>query len=166
MSREKGLVMSQRINLFELAPEAVKTLLGVEQYAQKSSIEHSLLWLVKLRSSYLNGCAFCVDMHTREARAAGESEQRLFAIPVWREAPFFSRRERAALAWAEAVTELGRAGVSDELFHATREHFSERELVDLTIGIIAINAWNRLAVSFAAEPGSYQPEAVKELLSA
>jgi AhpD family alkylhydroperoxidase len=152
--------MSQRINVLDLAPGAVKTLFAVEQYVRSSSIEHSLLALVKVRSSYLNGCAFCVDMHTRDARAAGESEQRLFAVPVWRETPFFSARERAALAWAEAVTELGRGGVSDQLFQATREHFSERELVDLTMAIIAINSWNRLAVSFAAEPGSYQPQAL------
>jgi alkylhydroperoxidase family enzyme len=104
-------------------------------------------------------------MHTREARAAGESEQRLFAVPVWKETPFFSARERAALAWTESVTELGRAGVSDELFGATREHFSEQELVDLTMGIIAINAWNRLAVSFAAVPGSYQPARAREQLA-
>jgi len=157
--------MSQRINVFESSPLAVKAVFGIEQYVRSSSLEPSLYKLVKLRASYLNGCAFCVDMHTREARAAGESEQRLFAVPVWKETPFFSARERAALAWTESVTELGRGGVSDELFRATREHFSEQELVDLTIGIIAINAWNRLAVSFAAVPGSYQPARAREQLA-
>ncbi|HTV19912.1 MAG TPA: carboxymuconolactone decarboxylase family protein, partial [Polyangiaceae bacterium] len=132
-------------------------------YVRASTIEAGLYELIKLRASYLNGCAFCVDMHTREARAAGETEQRLYAVPVWKETPFFSPRERAALAWTETVTEIGRAGVSDEQFGAAREHFSERELIDLTMGVIAINAWNRLAVSFGAVPGSMQPAATAKL---
>jgi alkylhydroperoxidase family enzyme len=106
----------------------------------------------------MNGCAYCVDMHTKEARAAGETEQRLYAVPVWRETPFFTPRERAALAYTEAVTEIGHGAVSDELFASVRGQFSEAELVNLTMAVIAINAWNRLAVTFQAEVGSYQPQ--------
>jgi AhpD family alkylhydroperoxidase len=148
--------MSPRINVFEFAPNAVKALMAVEQYVLGTGLEHSLLYLVKLRASYQNGCAFCVDMHTKDARAAGQSEQRLYAIPVWRETPFFSERERAALAWVELVTELGQSGVPEAAFEAARQHFSDQELVDLTLAVIAINSWNRLAISFAAVPGSYQ----------
>lgn len=156
--------MSLRINVFESSPAAIKALFGLEQYVAGSALEPALYKLVKLRASYINGCSFCVDMHTREARAAGESEQRLYAVPVWKETPFYTPRERAALAWTETLTEIGRAGVSDELFRATREHFSEQEIVDLTMGIVAINAWNRLAVSFAAVPGSFQPARLREPL--
>jgi AhpD family alkylhydroperoxidase len=148
--------MSQRINYRNLAPEALEAMYGVENYVRKSGLEHSLLFLVKLRASYINGCAYCVDMHTTDARAEGETEQRLYAVAVWRETPFFTPRERAALAWTEAVTEIGRHGVSEELFRETREHFSERELVDLTMAVVAINSWNRLAIPFGAVPGSYQ----------
>jgi AhpD family alkylhydroperoxidase len=147
---------SPRIDVFHSAPAAVKALLGVEQYVAASGLERPLLLLVKLRASYINGCSFCVDMHSKDARAAGESEQRLFAVPVWHETPFFTPRERAALAWTERVTSIALHGVPDAAFHAAREHFTERELVDLTMAIVAINAWNRMAVSFAAVPGSYQ----------
>jgi AhpD family alkylhydroperoxidase len=120
-------------------------------------LEPALLELVKLRASLMNGCAYCVDLHTREARAKGETERRLFAVPVWRDTPFFSLRERAALAWTEAVTEIGRSGVSDELYEETRAHFTEKEVVDLTIAVIAINAWNRLAVPFRRAVGNDEP---------
>src|SRR5919199_5535389 len=133
-------------------------MLGLEQYVRKTGIEPALLELVKLRASYINGCAYCVDMHTKDARAAGESEQRLYAVPVWRETPFFTGRERAALAWTESVTDLARTGVPDDVYEQARAEFSESELVDLTMAIVAINGWNRLAVSFRAEPGSYQPQ--------
>lgn len=149
--------MSQRIEYGKVAPAAVRAVLGVEQYVRGCGLEHELVALVKLRASYMNGCAYCVDMHTKDARAAGESEQRLYAVPLWHETPFFTERERAALAWTEAVTEMGRDGVSDALFEATRAHFSEAEIVDLTMAVIAINMWNRLSVSFRAEVGSYQP---------
>jgi AhpD family alkylhydroperoxidase len=115
--------------------------------------------LVKLRASLMNGCAYCVDLHTKDARAKGETKQRLYAVPVWHETPFFTARERAALAWTEAVTEIGRHGVSDVLYDEARAHFSDRELVDLTIAVIVINAWNRLAVTFRPEVGSYKPPA-------
>lgn len=104
-----------------------------------------------------NGCAYCVDMHTKDARAAGETEQRLYAVPVWRETPFFTPRERAALAWTEAITELGRTGVSDALYEDVRAHFPDIELVNPTVAVIAINAWNRLAVTFRADVGSDEP---------
>jgi len=116
---------------------------------------------VKLSGSYLNGCAYCVDMHSKDLRAGGETEQRLYALPVWRETPFFSDRERAALDWTEAVTQLGRAGVSEAAFQAARQHFSERELIDLTVAVIAINSWNRLTVSLGADVGSYQAKAAE-----
>ncbi len=112
---------------------------------------------MKLRASYLNGCAYCVDMHAKDARAAGETEQRVYAVPVWRETPFFTPRERAALAWTEAVTDVGGSGVGDEVYAEARAHFDEAELVDLTMCVIAINGWNRLAVSFRSEVGTYRP---------
>jgi AhpD family alkylhydroperoxidase len=151
--------MKRRIEFENVAPAATRAMLALEQYVRASGLDPELLELVKLRASYLNGCAYCVDMHTKDARARGESEQRLYAVPVWRETPFFTQRERAALAWTEALTELGRAGVPDSLFEEVRGHFTEAELVNLTMAVIAINGWNRLAVSFRAEPGTYQPHA-------
>jgi AhpD family alkylhydroperoxidase len=129
--------MSSRIDWAHVAPRAIHAVLGVEQYVRQSSLEPELLALVKLRASYLNGCAYCVDMHTKDARLDGASEQRLYAVPVWRETPFFTPRERAALAFTEAVTELGRRGVPDEVFDASRAHFSDAELVDLAMAVVA-----------------------------
>ena len=144
-----------RLDYAALAPDALRVLRGVEQYVKQSGLERSLLHLVKLRASYMNGCAYCVDMHTKEARAVGESEQRLYAVPVWRETPFFTPRERLALAWTEAVTAIGDHGVSDELHAAALEQFTELELVNLTMAVIAINSWNRLATTFRAKVGGY-----------
>jgi AhpD family alkylhydroperoxidase len=149
--------MPRRIDFERAAPAAIQELRGLERHARTCGLEHDLLELVKLRASYLNGCAYCVDMHSKDARAADESEQRIYAVPVWRETPFFTERERAALAWTEAVTELGRSGVPDALFEEVRAQFTDEELVNLTMAVIAINGWNRLAVSFRSEPGSYQP---------
>jgi AhpD family alkylhydroperoxidase len=146
-----------RIDYNKVAPEGLKTVRAIEHYLHKSELEAELLELVKLRASLMNGCAYCVDLHTKDARAKGETEQRLFAVPVWRETPFFTPRERAALAWTEAVTEIGRAGVSDVLYNEARSQFTEKELVDLTIAVIAINAWNRLAVTFRAPVGNHKP---------
>jgi AhpD family alkylhydroperoxidase len=151
--------MKTRIDFENAAPGALRAMLALEHYARTSGLEQSLVELVKLRASYLNGCAYCVDMHTKDARIEGEAEQRLYAVPVWRETPFFTPRERAALAWTEAVTLLGREGVPDALFEEVRQHFTDAELVNLTLAIITINGWNRLAVSFRAEPGTYQPHA-------
>ena len=157
--------MEQRIDYRQAAPGALGAMLGLERYVRESGLEHSLLELVKLRASQINGCAYCVDMHTKDARAAGESEQRLYAVSVWREAPFFSERERAALAWTDALTLVSEKGVPDDLYAEVREHFSERELVDLTLGVVAINGWNRLAISFRPTVGEYQPPSTLRVAS-
>lgn len=146
-----------RIDYMHVAPAAVRAQYGLEAYVRECGLEPALLELVKLRASYMNGCAYCVDMHTKDARAAGETEQRLYSVPVWREAPYYTPRERAALAWTESVTDLGRTGVPDDVYAEVRRHFDEKEVVDLTMAVIAINGWNRLAVTFRAVPGSYQP---------
>jgi AhpD family alkylhydroperoxidase len=147
---------NQRLSFPKIAPDAYRAMLGLEEYARSTGIDPSLLHLVQLRASVLNGCAYCVDMHTKDARAAGESEQRLYAISVWRDTPFFTPRERAALAWTDAVTQLGPDGVPDEVYEAARGQFDEPELVRLTVAIIAINGWNRLNVAFRSEAGTYQ----------
>lgn len=149
--------MSQRLAAAQAAPRAYHAMLALEKFVQESGLEESLIELVKLRASYINGCAYCVDMHTKDARADGETEQRLYAVPVWRETPFFTPRERAALGWTEAVTDIGRHGVTDEVYEDARKHFTEPELVNLTMAVITINGWNRLAVSFRADVGGYQP---------
>jgi AhpD family alkylhydroperoxidase len=158
--------MTQRIDYPKVAPEALRAIMGIELYVRQSGLEPCLLELVKLRVSYMNGCAYCVDMHTQDARVEGETEQRLYAVPVWREAPFFTDRERAALAFAEAVTALGHDGVTDAVFQEASGHFPEEELVNLTMAIIAINCWNRLAVTFRAEPGRYRPRQSAAALAA
>jgi AhpD family alkylhydroperoxidase len=133
-------------------------MLALESYVGKLfASEPLLLELVKMRSSQINGCAYCLDMHSKDARAKGESEQRLYALNAWRETPFFSERERAALGWAEALTLVAEAHVPDEVFEKTRKHFSEEELMNLSLAIVAINGWNRLAIAFRAVPGNYQP---------
>ncbi|MFC5546895.1 carboxymuconolactone decarboxylase family protein [Massilia aerilata] len=144
----------QRLDFAKASPAAYKALLGVENYVRESGLEHSLLELVKLRASQINGCGYCVDMHARDARAAGESERRLYAVAVWRETPFFSPRERAALAWTEALTRLSGQPALDADYAALKEHFSEREMVDLGLAISAINSWNRLAVGFGLQPAA------------
>jgi AhpD family alkylhydroperoxidase len=141
----------------DVAPDAIKAMWGLESYVRHCGLEHSLLELVKTRASQINGCAFCLDMHTKDARAQGETEQRLYTLAAWYEAPFFSDRERAALAWTEAVTRIADTHVPDGVYELARKHFSEKELVDLTLAIVAINGWNRLAISFRAEAGTYQP---------
>ncbi len=149
----------ERLDYHHIAPGAVTAMLGVQRYVDGCSLEKKLLELVKLRASEINGCAYCVDMHSKDARALGETEQRLYAVAVWREAPFFSDRERAALAWTESVTLVSQTGVPDGVYELARSQFSEKELMDLTMAIIAINGWNRLAVSFRAVAGTYQPPA-------
>ncbi len=149
--------MQERLSYSEVAPEGTAVLRSLESYVRQSGLEASMLELVRLRASQINGCAYCIDMHTKDARTHGESEQRLYAVSAWHEAPFFTGRERAALAWTEAVTRVGESHVPDDAYAEARKHFSEKELVDLTFAIIAINGWNRLAVSFRSVPGSYQP---------
>jgi len=149
--------MKQRIDYRTAAPGAFAAMLGLEKYTRQSGLEHSLLELVKTRVSQINGCAYCLDMHTKDARAAGETEQRLYLLSAWRETSFFSARECAALAWAEAVTQLGGHGVPDAVYDEARAQFDEKALVDLTLAIVAINGWNPLAIPFRSEAGSYQP---------
>lgn len=147
-----------RIDYGRIGNEGVAALGRVEAYVRRSGLERSLLELVKMRASQLNGCGYCLDMHSKDARAGGETEQRLYVLPAWREAPFYTERERAALDWAEAVTLLPSGPVSDAVYEHARQHFTEKELVDLTMVVIAINGWNRLAVAFHTVPGTYKPE--------
>lgn len=147
--------MKARLNYSEVAPNAIKGMLELEKYVHGSGLERPLYELVKTRASQINGCAYCIDMHTKDARKAGETEQRLYALNAWRETPFYSERERAALAWTEALTLISENDVPESLYNDTREYFNEAEIVTLTMAIIAINGWNRLAISFRAVPGSY-----------
>ena len=149
--------MQPRIEYDKAAPDGVKAMWGLESYVRHCGLEPALLELVKLRASQINGCAYCIDMHTKDARAHGETEQRLYALTAWRETPFFNDRERAALAWTEAVTEVADTHVPDEVYEWARRHFSDKELVDLTLAVATINSWNRLAISFRKVPGTYQP---------
>lgn len=151
--------MSARIDYKKASPGSFQAMLGLENHVRQSGLEPSLLELVKTRVSQINGCAYCLDMHTKDARAAGETEQRLYLLPAWRETTFYSGRERAALAWAEAVTLLAAQAPPDALYDEVRQQFDDKALVDLTLAIVAINGWNRLAVSFRAEAGSHQPAA-------
>ena len=140
--------MEQRLDFYKASPDAMKALIGLEGAISKLGLEPQLLDLVKLRASQINGCAYCVDLHSSDLRKKGETERRLYAVPVWRETPFFSPRERAALAWTEALTLLPQTHAPDADFAEVREHFSEREMVDLTLAIGTINTWNRLSVGF------------------
>lgn len=148
--------MEPRIEYGKVAPGASEAMAGLERYVRQSGLERQLLELVKVRASQINGCAYCLDMHTKDARARGESEQRLYALSAWSETPFFSERERAALAWTEAVTMVAQSHVPDAVYEQAREQFSEQELVNLTMAVVAINGWNRLAISFRTVPGTYQ----------
>ena len=158
--------MTALLNYAKASPEAYQAMLKLSQSAHHLDIDPKLLELVQVRASQINHCAFCIDMHTIDARAGGETEQRLYALPAWEETPFFTPRERAALAWTEAVTRVSQEPVPEALYHATREHFSEKEIVDLTLAIIAINGWNRLAGVFRTEAGHYQPRAPEKKKSA
>ena len=150
--------MQPRLEYAKVAPGALTAMRGLETYVHSAGLEPKLLELAKVRASQLNGCAYCLDMHTKDARAAGETEQRLYAVAAWHETPFFTDRERAALAWTEAVTRVGQTRVPDEAYELARQHFGEKELVDLTLAVVAINGWNRLAIAFRTVPGSYKPE--------
>lgn len=148
--------MKTRMDYKTVAPDAIKAMWGLEHYVHHCGLDPSLLELVKTRASQINGCAYCLDMHTKDARAHGETEQRLYTLPAWEETPFFTERERAALAWTEAVTLVAATRVPDAVFETARRHFTEKELADLTLAIVAINGWNRLAIAFRAEAGTYQ----------
>ena len=147
--------MKSRIDHQRVAPRAIQVMLCLQTYVNNSGLEHSLLELVKMRASQINGCGYCIDMHTKDARAEGETEQRLYLLDAWREAPMYSARERAALEWTEAVTLVGEGHVSDAVYDAVREHFSEAELVNLTLAVVAINGWNRLSIAMRSVPGTY-----------
>jgi AhpD family alkylhydroperoxidase len=150
--------MNPRLDVQKVSPGAINALLGLEGYIRKASrLETSLLDLVRMRASQINGCAFCLDMHSKDARAAGESEQRLYALNAWSETPFFTDRERAALAWTEALTEISQDHVPDSVYDEVRKRFNEEELVNLTLAVISINGWNRLNISLRTVPGDYQP---------
>lgn len=149
--------MQSRLDSQKAAPGAYQAMLALESYVRKSRLEPSLLELIRMRASQINGCAYCLDMHSKDARANGETEQRLYALNAWRETPFFTDRERAALAWTEAVTLVSQDHVPDSVYDEARQCFTEEELVNLTLAVATINAWNRLAISFRAVPGEYQP---------
>ena len=148
--------MKARLNYAEAAPNALKAMLELEKYVHDSGLERLLYELVKTRASQINRCAYCIDMHTKDARKAGETEQRLYALNAWRETPFFTERERAALAWTEALTLISENDVSDDLYETVCKYFSEEESVALTMAIIAINGWNRLSIGFRTVPGTYK----------
>jgi AhpD family alkylhydroperoxidase len=148
--------MKARLDFRKASPQADKAMMGLHMFVRNCGLDHGLLELVKLRASQLNGCAHCIDMHTKELRADGESEQKLYLLNAWRESPFYSDRERAALAWAEAVTVLERGQVPDDVYEMARKEFSEDELVNLTFALIAINGANRLNIAFRTVPGSHQ----------
>ena len=149
--------MEQRINAVKKGGAALKAMFGITAYLAKSSIEKKLLQLVDYRVSQLNGCAYCLDMHSKDLRHGGETEQRIFMIAAWRESPVYTDRERAALAWAEAVTLVTEGHVPDEVYEEARKEFSDEELIDLTLAVTAVNSWNRLSIAFRTEAGGYQP---------
>jgi AhpD family alkylhydroperoxidase len=151
--------MQPRIDYRKFSPEPMKALLAMEEYIAGCGLEHKLVHLLKLRASQINGCAYCIDMHSIDARAAGETEQRLYALDAWRETPFYDDRERAALAWIEALTLVSETHVPDEVYEETKAHFNDQEILDLTYIGATINAWNRLAISTRAVPGHYRARA-------
>ncbi|HET7092952.1 MAG TPA: carboxymuconolactone decarboxylase family protein [Thermomicrobiales bacterium] len=148
--------MEPRLDYADAAPGAAQAMQQLEAYVRHSGLEPSLLELVKTRASQINGCAYCLDMHTKDARAHGETEQRLYGLSAWRETPYYTERERAALAWTEAVTLVSETHVPDDVYDLDREHFSAEELVNLTLAVVAINGWNRLSVAFRTVPGTYR----------
>jgi AhpD family alkylhydroperoxidase len=144
--------MQQRLDALKVSPAAYKAMAGLQAYVDQGSLERPLIELVKIRTSQINGCAYCIVMHTTDARKLGESDERMHLLNAWREAPVFSERERAALAWAEALTLITKGHVPNDVYEEARRHFSEKELVDLTVATVAINGWNRVAIAFRATP--------------
>ena len=151
--------MKPRLDIGAVSPAAYRSMLGLEKFIHESGIEPKLVHLLKMRASQINGCAYCLDMHSKDARAEGETEQRLYGLDAWREAPYYSDRERAALEWTEAITRIADGHVPDDLYERVRRHFDEGQLVALTFAAVAINAWNRLATAFRVPAGTYQPQA-------
>ena len=149
--------MQARLDIRHAPAGAMKTMMGFEAYLSGCGLPRALLDLIYLRASQINGCAYCIDMHTKDLRARGETEQRLYMLDAWRESPFYSDRERAALAWTEAVTRVSDGHVHDEVFEQAKSQFSDDELANLTLAVTAINSWNRLNIAFRTVPGTYQP---------
>ena len=149
--------MKSRLNVAAVSPASYRAMQGLERQIHESGLDPKLVHLLKMRASQINGCAYCLDMHSKDARAAGETEQRLYGLDAWEEAPYYTERERAALSWIEALTRINDGHVPDHVYEEARKQFSEQELVDLAIVAVAINGWNRLAIAFRAEAGSYQP---------
>ena len=148
--------MEQRFNFYEAAPDAYKALSGVEAYLNQCGLEKKLLHLIKLRASQINGCAFCLDMHSKDLRASGEEEQRLYTLDAWRECPWFTDRERAALAWTESLTLVSEDHVPDAVYEEVRKQFNEKEISNLSAAIAMINVWNRLCIAARVPPGTYK----------
>jgi AhpD family alkylhydroperoxidase len=148
--------MQPRINALSVSPAGFNAMLGLEQYLSSSGLEKKLLHLIKVRASQINGCGYCIDMHWKDARANGETEQRLYGLDAWRESPYYTPRERAALEWTESVTLVRDTHAPDGVYESIRGHFTEKEFADVTLAIAAINAWNRLVISFRTTPGTYQ----------
>jgi len=158
--------MKARIDLMHVNPGVIQAMLGLERQIRHAGFDHKLLDLVRMRASQINGCAYCLDMHSKDARANGETEQRLYGLNAWRETPYYSARERAALEWTEALTLVAQAHVPDEGYERVREQFSEDELVHLSLAIVAINGWNRLNVAARTVPGGYVAGSVEKLHAA
>jgi AhpD family alkylhydroperoxidase len=158
--------MKARIDLMRVNPGVIQAMLGLERQVRQAGFDQTLLDLVRMRASQINGCSYCLDMHSKDARANGETEQRLYGLDAWRETPYYSARERAALEWTEALTILSRTGVSDEVYERVREQFSEEEIVHLSLAIVAINGWNRLNIAARTVPGGYVAGTVAKLHAA
>lgn len=153
--------MEPRIDYASASPGALKAMLQMESFVRQSGLDPKLLELVKIRASQMNGCAYCIDMHTKDARHKGETEQRIYALDAWRETPFFTDKERAGLAWTEALTNIQQGHAPEAVYQELSRHFDEGERVNLTLAITTINAWNRIAIGFRAVPGIYQPAAAR-----
>ncbi len=151
--------MEARLDYTKASPEAYKAMLQMEGVVRRSGIDPKLLELMKIRSSQLNGCAYCIDMHTKDARFKGETEQRIYSLDAWRETPFYTDKERAALAWTEAITNIQTGHAPEAVYQELSRNFSEQERVNITLAITTINAWNRIAIGFRVVPGTYQPNA-------
>jgi AhpD family alkylhydroperoxidase len=158
--------MNARINLMHVNPGVVQAMLGLERQVRQAGFDHRLLDLVRMRASQINRCAYCLDMHSKDARASGETEQRLYGLDAWRETPYYSARERAALEWTEALTLVAETGVPDDVYERVREQFSEDELVHLSLAIVAINGWNRLNIAARTVPGDYVAGSLAKLHAA
>jgi AhpD family alkylhydroperoxidase len=159
-------IMKARIDLTHVSPGIIHAMLGLERQIQKAGLDGKLLDLVRMRASQINGCAYCLDMHSKDARANGETEQRLYGLEAWRESPYYSARERAALDWTEALTLVAETHVPDEVYERVREQFSEEELTNLSLAIVAINGWNRLNVAARTVPGDYVAGSLAKLHAA